>query len=731
MQVTNQLENMKPRHLQFRRFHLPACLTALALLASHATSATPIVGDTVNTNLTVTGWGGFANGVDLGQNGELLLNWLPADAANPLGTAASDIALAQGAFLWRDSITPAPAARNKMKLDASNTLTLYRSDGTAGLLLDPEHSKLTVFAAGTKGGIFFGNTTTPALRAAADGSAIFPSLVTLQGGLLLTNGSLQVNSTTPARSIPSGALAVAGGIAGGLDAYFNGVRIGRGAGSVSTNTVCGTGALGVNTSGSYNTASGTDALYANTTGSYNAASGTCALYSNTAGCYNTAVGHYSLYSNTTGNFNVASGYTALRSNTSGCFNTAAGTYTLYSTTTGSSNSAFGLYSLSSNTTGCANNAFGLLALYANTTGSGNTALGHYAYEYSTIGSDNIALGTYAACYQANGSTPLTNSQGCIYIGAYVKGKDNTDLNSIVIGAKSVGDGPNTTVIGHSATTKTHLYGELVAASATVGGFPVLTTKGPNSSLANSATLALGNSSCATQQGAIAIGQYSQATMASALALGDGAYSCGNHATAIQGGYAMGESSFASNWASAGGDFSLAMAMGQAGGFASVAIGGLELSTCQSNCALGVGSVALGGCYNLATGAGAYALGNKLTSSSAYCFAVGSQNLSASNSITPVGATGWLEESALLEVGNGNPNAATFETSNAITTLKNGQTTLTNKAWKANPSAPLADPDPTTDSGGNALVVEGHTVLKGKVVIEQVQGDISMGIYGDN
>ena len=86
---------------------------------------------------------------------------------------------------------------------------------------------------------------------------------------------------------------------------------------------------------------------------------------------------------------------------------------------------------------------------------------------------------------------------------------------------------------------------------------------------------------------------------------------------------------------------------------------------------------------------------------------------------------------MLEVGNGNPNAATFETSNAITTLKNGQTTLTNKAWKANPSAPLADPDPTTDSGGNALVVEGHTVLKGKVVIEQVQGDISMGIYGDN
>ena len=93
--------------------------------------------------------------------------------------------------------------------------------------------------------------------------------------------------------------------------------------------------------------------------------------------------------------------------------------------------------------------------------------------------------------------------------------------------------------------------------------------------------------------------------------------------------------------------------------------------------------------------------------------------------------GWIEESALLEVGNGNPDATKFDTSNAITTLKNGQTTLTNKAWKANITAPLADPIPTTDSGGNALVVEGHTVLKGKVVIEQAQGDISMGIYADN
>jgi hypothetical protein len=90
------------------------------------------------------------------------------------------------------------------------------------------------------------------------------------------------------------------------------------------------------------------------------------------------------------------------------------------------------------------------------------------------------------------------------------------------------------------------------------------------------------------------------------------------------------------------------------------------------------------------------------------------------------ASAWVESDPLLLVGNGSSTALT---SNAITTLKNGQTTLTNKEWKANPSAPLADPAATTDSGGEALVVDGHTRLRGKVIIEQAQGDISMGIYG--
>lgn len=91
---------------------------------------------------------------------------------------------------------------------------------------------------------------------------------------------------------------------------------------------------------------------------------------------------------------------------------------------------------------------------------------------------------------------------------------------------------------------------------------------------------------------------------------------------------------------------------------------------------------------------------------------------------------WSEEGPAFAVGNGQYGSR----SNAIETLKNGQTSLINKAWKAhvqaNPSDPLADPPATvTDSGGNALVVDGHAILNGKVVISVPQGDISMGIYG--
>ena len=85
---------------------------------------------------------------------------------------------------------------------------------------------------------------------------------------------------------------------------------------------------------------------------------------------------------------------------------------------------------------------------------------------------------------------------------------------------------------------------------------------------------------------------------------------------------------------------------------------------------------------------------------------------------------------LFRLGNGDSTAR----SDAMTVLKNGQTTLTNKEWKAavsaDPDTALDDPASATDSAGEALVVDGHTKLNGKVTVTVPQGDISMGIYGN-
>jgi hypothetical protein len=165
-----------------------------------------------------------------------------------------------------------------------------------------------------------------------------------------------------------------------------------------------------------------------------------------------------------------------------------------------------------------------------------------------------------------------------------------------------------------------------------------------------------------------------------------------------------------------------------------------------NCADGDYSAAIAGYTNYAGGACSYALGNSASAwsndslaygyyaatSSDYSIALGSKNL-GSSAWQALG-DGWVEDAVLFELGNGVPDGYDYYRyglSNAITTLKNGQTTLTNKAWLNRDSGTSATADPssaTTDSGGEALVVEGHTRLKGKVIIEQPQGDISMGIY---
>jgi hypothetical protein len=695
-----------------------------------------VVSGTPTGDLTIAGDLSVVKSIDFG-----VTSATPALAAvqlnyfgGPVNAAMTDLTAALGTLRWRDNLVA--TARDKMALDGGNLLTLYKSDGTGvGILLNPNTGQLDL--SGTGSGIYAGGT--PVFN-------IGPT-----GNLLFGNRPINLTATTPASSSTTGALTVAGGLGVAMDAYINGLRMGKGGGNVVSNTAYGVNALqanttgahntatgfealGYNTTGYYNTAAGYHALRANTTGSSNTAAGSFALLSNTTGGNNTAAGAYALFSNTTGFSNTATGYYALYANTTGNANTASGYQTLYANISGYANTASGIYALRANTTGANNAAYSYGSLRSNTTGSFNTATGNQSLYYNTTGGSNVAIGSSAGNYQANGSSFLAVTNNSIYIGANARGFSNLDQNSIVIGAAAVGEGANTTVIGNSSTLKTHLYGTVNASAFTINNTPVMTrSHGSNSVLSNGAIMALGNYTSATQQDAVAIGAGAQALGWGSLALGRNSY-CDASAydcLAMTGGRATKGCAMAAGYGEANGEFSMGICTGVADGVSSIALGGYDwqYDNWPANHSTGDNSVTLGGVGNQALGFSSIAAGFWTTAPSAHAVALGSLNLALGSDPNE-----WAENDPLFELGNGyaprnwtEPDASTR--SNAITTLKNGQTTLTNKHWKAHASTPLADPAAGTASGGEALVVEGHTRLKGKVVIEQAQGDISMGIYG--
>ena len=269
------------------------------------------------------------------------------------------------------------------------------------------------------------------------------------------------------------------------DWTFYGVRVGRGAGAVSTNTAVGASALAANTSGLQNTGIGANALVLNTSGNYSVAVGFDALAANTTGANNTAVGRRALYSNTTASNNLAFGFNALFSNTTGANNTAIGAdaltssgtasnntavgyQSMYSNTTGGSNTAFGRNSMRANTTASDNTAIGDAALYSNTTGTAlaavgagalyssttgnyNTAFGRSALELSTTAGQNTAVG-YQSMYSSNGSDNtaigyrsgfnITTGVGNICLGYNSVLNNGADNYSFVCGVNATSKGGN-------------------------------------------------------------------------------------------------------------------------------------------------------------------------------------------------------------------------------------------------------------------------------------------------
>lgn len=310
-----------------------------------------------------------------------------------------------------------------MSIDSNNVLSLFKSDGTtSGISFNPNNGQINLL--GTASGICAGGTPVFTL-----GST---------GGVTFGDRLFSITNTTASTSSSTGALTVMGGIGIEKDSYFNGVKVGRGGGNNNSNTVTGRLALQNNVAGYYNSAFGAGSLALNI-----GSNGSGSSYFN-IGSGNTATGADSLYSNTTGSYNTASGFQSLCLNTIGYLNTSTGVYSLRANTSGNMNAAVGYQSLG-----------------GNQTGNNNTSMGANSFSTNLTGSLNVAIGSDAGRRQANGTTALTDPESSIYIGANSRGFSNADQNSIVIGASAIGEGANTTVIGNSDTTKTHLYGNVV------------------------------------------------------------------------------------------------------------------------------------------------------------------------------------------------------------------------------------------------------------------------------
>jgi hypothetical protein len=288
---------------------------------------------------------------------------------------------------------------------------------------------------GTSNGIIYadgdtGNLTTFIYNFGGNYNYTFP---TASGTIALTsNLSAYVPYTGATQAVNLGA----------FDLTVNGLTVGRGGSSVSSNTVLGTTALNSNTTGSENTALGWNSLQNNTTGVGNTGVGAGSLYLNTTGSSNTALGYATLTANTTGTQNVAIGVGSLQNNTTASYNVAIGTAALSANTTGGNNTAIGFYALRLNTTGGNNTAIGVNALQNNTTAIFNTAIGSNSLNANTTGASNTAIGSESLIANTTGSSNV--AIGSISLSANTIGSQNTAIGNSSLAQNTTGVG-NTSI----------------------------------------------------------------------------------------------------------------------------------------------------------------------------------------------------------------------------------------------------------------------------------------------
>lgn len=175
---------------------------------------------------------------------------------------------------------------------------------------------------------------------------------------------------------------------GGVDKLINEIRIGKGEGNISTNTVVGRTALESNTTGTQNTALGRNSLRYNTVGMLNTAIGVVSLGANISGNYNVGVGSNSLSNTQNGTHNTAIGTGALNYGTNITYNTALGYNAGININTGIHNTLIGNHSGYTNGLGNYNVAVGSRSMVIQT---GSTSPSVFSMSNNVVVGSNISV----------------------------------------------------------------------------------------------------------------------------------------------------------------------------------------------------------------------------------------------------------------------------------------------------------------------------------------------------
>ena len=148
---------------------------------------------------------------------------------------------------------------------------------------------------------------------------------------------------------------------------------------------------------------------------------------------NTALGKQALFSVSSGSQNTATGFEALLTANTGAGNTAYGYQALRATGTGDNNTAVGRSSMLGNLSGEKNTTLGANTLESSTVGDANVCIGYYS-GFAATGSGNVLIGPADSSNPVNDATyrpPSASGDRQLVIGSgteyWIRGNSNFDV----------------------------------------------------------------------------------------------------------------------------------------------------------------------------------------------------------------------------------------------------------------------------------------------------------------